>query len=184
MKFHQTSLMGVYRVELDRIGDERGFFARAWCRREFEAYGLDGALAQSNLSYNVQRGTLRGLHYQVEPHAEIKMVRCVRGAIYDVVVDLRADSATYLNWVAVELSADNRRMLYVPKGCGHGFQTLEDDTELLYQVSEFFAPGAERGIRYDDPSFNIDWPLPVTSISPKDANWPDFEANRRRVSGG
>ncbi len=174
MNFLETHLPGVFIVELDKIGDERGFFARAWCRREFQAHGLDGSIAQLNLSHNARRGTVRGMHYQVQPHAEAKVVRCIRGAIYDVVVDLRTDSVTYRKWLAVELSAGNRRMLHVPEGCGHGFQTLEDGTELLYQVTEFFAPGAERGVRYDDPAFQIDWPLPVTAISDKDASWPDF----------
>lgn len=176
MIFRETPLAGAYLVELDERADERGFFARAWCARELEAQGLSSYVAQINLSLNHHQGTLRGMHYQVAPHEEVKLVRCIRGALYDVIIDLRAGSATHGEWFGAELSADNRRMLYVPAGFAHGFQTLTDGTEALYQVSEFYTPGAERGVRYDDPAFAIRWPLPVTTISEKDANWPDYSA--------
>lgn len=174
MKFTQTALAGCYIVDIQQLGDDRGFFARAWCAREFEAHGLSGAIRQANLSYNTSRGTLRGMHYQAMPHGEAKAVRCVRGAIYDVVVDLRPDSRTYRQWIAVELTAENRRMLYVPERFAHGFQTLQHETEVYYLVSEFYTPEAERGVRFNDPSFGIEWPLEVSAISDKDANWPDF----------
>jgi dTDP-4-dehydrorhamnose 3,5-epimerase len=172
MIFEETELIGAYVIHLEELGDERGFFARAWCAREFEAAGLSTDLVQTNFSYNIRAGTLRGLHYQVAPHQESKLVRCIRGAIYDVIVDLRKDSESYRQWTGVELSARNRRSLYVPAGFAHGFQTLEDETEVLYQVSEFYTPGAERGLRYDDPAVGIDWPLEVSAISDKDASWP------------
>lgn len=174
MIFHQTPLVGAYVIELEQHGDERGFFARAWCAREFEQQGLVTDVAQVNLSYNKKRGTLRGMHYQVAPHDEVKLVRCIRGALYDAIIDLRKDSASYGQSFGVELSADNRKTFYVPAGFAHGFQTLEDDTEALYQVSSFYTPGAERGVRYDDARFEVQWPLPVAVISEKDANWPDY----------
>ncbi len=175
MNFHETKLKGAFVIELERKEDERGFFARAWCQKEFEAHGLNRNLVQANVSYNRKRGTLRGLHYQVAPHEEAKLVRCFRGAIYDVIVDLRPDSPTYLRWIGVELTAENRCMLYVPEGFAHGFQTLEDDTEVFYQVSQFYTPGAERGVRWDDPTFAIEWPAAKRRvISVKDQNWPLF----------
>ena len=177
MIFSETELPGAYTIDVDPRRDERGFFARAWCAEEFSQHDLVTRVAQANVSYNVRRGTLRGMHYQLPPHAEVKIVRCTRGAIYDVIVDLRPASPTYRRWIGVELTADNRRMLYVPEGFAHGFQTLEDDTEAFYQVSEFYAPGAERGLRWDDPAFGIEWPLPESPIlSDKDRAWPDFEA--------
>lgn len=175
MRFSQTPLTGVFVVDIDAIEDDRGFFARGWCRREFEAHGLPVETAQANISLSKYKGTLRGLHWQEPPHAENKLVRCTRGAIFDVAVDLRPESATYLQWFGVELTQDNHRMLLIREGCAHAFQTLVDYTEVFYQVSEFFAPKYERGARYNDPSFGIDWPLPVTVISDKDANWPDFK---------
>jgi dTDP-4-dehydrorhamnose 3,5-epimerase len=176
MIFTETELPGAYTIDIDPREDERGFFARAWCAEEFAQYDLVTRVAQSNVSYNARRGTLRGMHYQVPPHAEVKIVRCTRGAIYDVIVDLRPESSTHRRWIGVELSADNRRMLYVPEGFAHGFQTLEDDTEAFYQVSEFYAPGAERGLRWNDPALGIEWPLPDDPIvSEKDRTWPDFE---------
>ncbi len=176
MIFTETELPGAYTIDIDPREDERGFFARAWCAEEFAQYDLVTRVAQSNVSYNARRGTLRGMHYQVPPHAEVKIVRCTRGAIYDVIVDLRPESSTRRRWIGVELSADNRRMLYVPEGFAHGFQTLEDDTEAFYQVSEFYAPGAERGLRWNDPALGIEWPLPDDPIvSEKDHTWPDFE---------
>jgi dTDP-4-dehydrorhamnose 3,5-epimerase len=154
--------------------DERGFFARSWCREEFEAHGLDATVVQTSISYNRLRGTLRGMHYQVDPAPEGKLVRCVRGSIYDVIVDLRRGSSTYLQWAGVELSGANHRMLYIPPYLAHGFITLEDDTEVHYQMTAFHAPDCARGARYDDPAFAIEWPIPVQVIAPKDANWADY----------
>lgn len=176
MKFTESSLPGCYVIDIEPHRDDRGFFARAWCRNEFEAVGLNGALCQANLSFNAAEGTLRGMHYQLEPHGEAKLVRCTRGAIFDVAVDLRSDSPTFGQWFGAELSEENRRMLYVPESFAHGFQTLCDDTEVYYLVSEFYTPGAERGARYDDPAFGIEWPREVTAISEKDSSWPDFSA--------
>ena len=175
MIFSETKLKGAFIVDLKPFEDERGFFARAWCQREFEEHGLSPDVRQVNLSYNIHKGTLRGMHYQIEPYGEAKMVRAIRGAIYDVIIDLRPDSPTYKEWIGVELSAQNHRLLYVPENFGHGFQTLTDDVEVLYQVSQFYTPGAERGIRYDDPTFAIDWPLAVSIISDKDRTWADFQ---------
>jgi dTDP-4-dehydrorhamnose 3,5-epimerase len=174
MLFIETELKGAFIVELERREDDRGFFARTWCRDEFERHGIVATIAQANMSYNYARGTLRGMHYQRAPFAETKLVRAVRGAIYDVIIDLRPDSPTYKGWIGVELTADNRRALFVPEGFAHGLQTLADDTEVMYQVSQFYTPGAEGGIRYDDPAFAIAWPLPVSVISDKDRAWPDF----------
>jgi dTDP-4-dehydrorhamnose 3,5-epimerase len=175
MIFQQTELPGAYIIELEKRADERGFFARAWCQREFTAHGLTAQLVQTNISYNKQRGTLRGMHYQAQPFAEVKLVRCTRGAIYDVIIDLRRDSPTYLRWIGVELTAASHRMLYVPEGFAHGFQTLSDDAEVMYQVSQYYTPDAEGGVRYDDPAFGIDWPLEVAVISEKDRRWPDYQ---------
>jgi dTDP-4-dehydrorhamnose 3,5-epimerase len=175
MIFVETKLPGAFVVELDPRVDDRGFFARAWCSREFEDHGLSSQLAQCNLSFNQRSGTLRGMHYQAAPKEEAKLVRCTRGAVYDVIVDLRPRSATFKKWTAVELTAENRRALYVPKGFAHGYQTLTDRTETLYQVSEFYAPEAERGVRWNDPAFEIEWPDAETRIlSEKDRSWPDF----------
>jgi dTDP-4-dehydrorhamnose 3,5-epimerase len=172
MQFTETCLAGAYVIGLEERGDERGFFARTFCANEFREHGLKPAVAQCNVSYNYTRGTLRGMHYQLPPAAEAKLVRCTRGAIYDVIVDLRLDSPTYLQYVGVELTAENRLALYVPELFAHGYETLEDGTEVAYQVSEFYAPGQERGLRFDDPALGIAWPLPVRVISEKDANWP------------
>jgi dTDP-4-dehydrorhamnose 3,5-epimerase len=175
MRFTETALPGAFLVDLERRDDERGFFARAWCEEEFAAHGLDARISQCNLSFNERRGTLRGMHFQVPPHAEVKLVRCTRGSVYDVIVDLRPDSTTYLSWIGVELSADNRRALYIPEGFAHGYQTLMDGTETFYQVSSPYAPGAERGVRWDDPAFGIEWPdVEERVISEKDLAWPDF----------
>jgi dTDP-4-dehydrorhamnose 3,5-epimerase len=175
MRFIELDLKGAYLIEPDRLEDERGFFARTWCRREFEACGLTSRLVQCNISFNRRRGTLRGMHYQAEPHSETKLVRCTRGAIYDVIIDLRPSSPTFKRWVSAELTADNRRMLYIPEGFAHGLQTLVDDTEVLYQMSEFYVPEAARGVRWDDPAFDIRWP-PVEGrvMSEKDRTYPDF----------
>jgi dTDP-4-dehydrorhamnose 3,5-epimerase len=173
--FTPTELSDVYIVDLERREDERGFFARAWCAREFREQRLSTDLVQCNLSFNRRRGTLRGMHFQREPHAEAKLVRCTRGGVYDVAVDLRTDSPTHMRWVGVELTADNRRALYVPEGFAHGYQTLVDDTETFYQVSEWYTPEAESGVRWNDPAFGIEWPLPDDPVlSPKDAAWPDY----------
>jgi dTDP-4-dehydrorhamnose 3,5-epimerase len=174
--FTATALEGAYVVELEPREDERGFFARAWCESEFRDHDLSTEIAQCNISFNHKRGTLRGMHYQVAPHAEVKLIRCTRGAVYDVIVDLRPDSPTQTHWIGVDLTAENRRMLYVPEGFAHGYQTLVDETETFYQVSAAYAPEAERGVRWDDPSFSIVWPDPEGAIlSEKDSSWPDFE---------
>ncbi len=174
MKFTATTLPGAYLIEPERHHDERGFFARAWCAQEFEAHGLFNRIAQVNVSHNASKGTLRGMHYQVAPHEEAKLLRCTRGAIFDAIVDLRADSATYLKSLGVTLNEADGLMLYVPEGFAHGFQTLEDNTEVLYFMSNFFEPDAARGARWNDPAFGIEWPLPVTAISDRDAQWVDF----------
>jgi len=176
MIFQETGLEGAYFIDLEEKRDARGFFARTFCAEEFRAHGLTPVVVQCNLSYNFKKGTLRGMHYQVAPATETKLVRCLRGAVYDVIIDLRPDSPTYLQHVGAELSAENRRALYVPALFAHGYQALTDDAEVLYQVSEFYTPGLERGLRYDDPAFKIAWPLPVTVVSTKDAAWSPFTA--------
>lgn len=172
MIFTETKLKGAFIIDLEPRGDDRGFFARSFCQREFEAHGLKPVIAQANLSFNYRKGTVRGLHFQSPPAAETKFVRCCRGAIMDVIVDLRPESSTYLQHVAVELTADNRRGLYVPERFAHGYQVLEDNTETTYQVGEFYTPSAEGGLRYNDPRLGIDWPLAVSDISEKDQRWP------------
>lgn len=174
MRFVATRLKGAYLIEPEIRADERGFFARAFCRREFLAHGLNPELVQCNLSFNPASGTLRGMHYQRAPHTEAKLVRCTAGAICDVILDLRPGSPTFTQWAAVELSAGNRRLLYVPEGFAHGYQTLTEGAEVFYQVSAFYHPGSEGGVRWDDPAFKIEWPLPVSSISAKDASYPDW----------
>ena len=175
MIFTETDLKGAYLIDLEKIEDDRGFFARAWCAREFSEHGLETRIAQCNNSSNKRKGTLRGMHLQKAPHEEVKMIRCIRGALYDVIVDLREGSPTYKQWIGAELNEENRRMLYVPRGFAHGFQTLTDGTEAFYMVSEFYTPGAETGVRWDDPAFGIEWPLgPPAEISEKDASWADF----------
>ena len=176
MIFTETLLKGAYIIDPERLADERGFFARTWCQREFDAHGLNPGLAQCNISFNRKKGTLRGMHYQVAPHAEAKLVRCTAGAIYDVIVDLRADSNTFKHWFAVELSFDNRRMLYIPAGLAHGFLTLTDGAEVFYQMSEFYTPECARGVRWNDPAFGVRWPQEVTMISERDRAYPDFVA--------
>jgi dTDP-4-dehydrorhamnose 3,5-epimerase len=176
MTFHEIKLPGVFEVRLEPNSDERGFFARAWCQREFEAHGLDTCVVQCNISFNTRRGTLRGIHYQAAPHAESKLVRCTRGAVYDVVVDLRSNSPTYRDWMAVVLTAEMRNLVYVPRGCGHGFLTLEDDAEVFYQMSQFYNAESARGVRWDDPAFQIVWPEKVAMISERDRTYPDFES--------
>jgi dTDP-4-dehydrorhamnose 3,5-epimerase len=176
VKFLPTALAGACIIDIEPVPDERGFFARSWCREEFARHGLNPDLAQCSISLNKKRGTLRGMHYQAKPHEETKVVRCTRGAIYDVIVDLRPESPTFRKWIAVELSADNRRMLYVPPGFAHGFQSLEDDTEVFYQISAFYHPESARGVRWNDPAFGIEWPVTKQVISDKDRQYPDFGA--------
>ena len=172
MKFSPSKLPGVWIVDLEKHDDERGFFARSWCQREFEQHGLNPRLVQCSVSFNLKKGTLRGMHRQIAPHEEAKLVRCTRGVIYDVAVDLRPASPTYKQWTAVELSAENGRMLYVPEGCGHGFQTLVDNTEVFYQISEFYHPESARGVRWDDPQLTILWPVTNKIVSPHDQDLP------------
>jgi dTDP-4-dehydrorhamnose 3,5-epimerase len=172
MLFTEIPLAGAFVLDLEERTDARGFFARSFCVAEFEAHGLKPVTAQCNLSYNHHRGTLRGMHYQVPPAAEAKLVRCTRGGIYDVIVDLRPNSPTYLQHFGIELTDANRRALYVPEMFAHGYLALSDDAEVIYQVSEVYTPGCERGLRYDDPALDIKWPIPVTVISDKDKAWP------------
>lgn len=172
MLFSPTTLNDVMLIDLERRSDDRGYFARTMCRDEFAAHNLVADFVQANHSYNRKRGTLRGMHFQRAPHEEVKLVRCVRGAIFDVIIDLRPDSSTYLKWEGFELSAENGRTLYIPGGFAHGFQTLVDDVDVIYQVSHPYTPGAEGGVRYDDPKFGIVWPEPVSVISPRDTAWP------------
>lgn len=174
MIFTETTLKGAWIVDLQRINDDRGFFARSFCQEEFAAHGLKTDVAQCNVSFNKSKGTLRGMHFQLTPKAEAKLVRCTRGAIHDVIVDLRPDSTTYCQWAAVDLSGENGRALYIPEGFAHGFQTLEDNSEVFYQMYEFFAPEYAAGVRWDDPAFSIEWPLVNPVISAKDLSYPDF----------
>jgi dTDP-4-dehydrorhamnose 3,5-epimerase len=175
VKFNQTNLAGAYTIELDRIGDDRGFFARFFCVDEFSKQGLVSNFVQINNSLTKNKGTLRGMHYQVAPSEETKSVRCTMGAIYDVIIDLRPNSPTFKAWLSVELSAENRKMIYIPVGFSHGFMTLADNTEVFYQMSEFYAPECARGVRWNDPAFDIVWPAEVTAISEKDRQYPDFQ---------
>jgi dTDP-4-dehydrorhamnose 3,5-epimerase len=185
VNFKDTKLKGVVEIDLEPHEDDRGFFARSYCWREFQARGLNPRVVQCNLSYNRHRGTLRGMHYQEGVHGESKLIRCARGALYDVVVDIRTDSPTFRQWTAVELrTAPGRtsRMLYVPEGFAHGFLTLEDDTEVFYQMSEFHEPAASRGFRWNDPAFSIMWPEPVQVISDRDRSYPDFTIERPELA--
>jgi dTDP-4-dehydrorhamnose 3,5-epimerase len=179
MQFIETALPGAYIVELEQRSDNRGFFARTFCVREFAERGLTTRISQCNLSFNHRRGTVRGLHYQAEPAGEAKLVRCIAGAIHQVLVDMRPESSTFMRHISVELSAANRRAVYVPELFAAGLQTLTDNAEVIYQVSEFHTPEAERGMRYDDPALGIEWPLPVGDISDKDAAWPYLPASAR-----
>ena len=175
MIFVATRVKDAHIIEVEKLEDTRGFFARSWCQKEFERHGLVSSMVQANFSYNKKKGTLRGMHYQRAPYEEVKLVRCTRGSIYDVIIDLRPDSPTYKQWLGVELTADGNQMLYVPGGFAHGVLTLEDDTEVTYQVSQFYTPGAEGGVRWKDPAFGIVWPLEVRVISDKDRSWPDYQ---------
>ncbi len=172
MKFTPTLIEGALLIEFQGATDSRGSFARTFCAREFREHGLNPRILQANLCHNREKGTLRGMHYQVAPAAESKLIRCIRGAIHDVIVDLRPESASFLKHVAVELTMDNRLGFYIPPMCAHGYQTLTDDAEIFYQTGEFYAPEQERGLRYNDPALKLVWPLPVQNISGKDANWP------------
>jgi dTDP-4-dehydrorhamnose 3,5-epimerase len=176
MHFRKTALHGVRLIELEPATDERGFFARTFCIREFAEHGLETGYPQHSISFTARAGSLRGMHFQRPPHEETKLIRCIKGAIHDVLIDLRADSPTYRRWEAYELTADNRRQLYVPAGIAHGFQTLLPDTEVSYLISAFHVPAAAAGLRHDDPAFAIAWPLPVADISARDRSWPDFVA--------
>jgi dTDP-4-dehydrorhamnose 3,5-epimerase len=175
MKFHTTPLDGARVIELEQRGDQRGFFARYFCEREFAADGLETRFVQINNSLTAKKGTLRGLHYQLPPAAEVKVVRCVRGAFWDVIVDLRPDSPSFKKWFGAELSAENRQMMYVPRGFAHAFLTLTDDAEAIYLVSAFYGPEQERGVRWNDPAIGIEWPIEPVEVSPKDAEWPDLD---------
>src|SRR5882762_5631992 len=172
MTFTETALKGAFIIEPKLILDERGFFASTWSQKEFAGRGLGAPVVQANVSLNKRRGTLRGMHFQINPHQEVKLVRCTAGSILDVIVDLREDSPSFHQWVGVELSVGNRLMLYVPEGFAHGYQTLADNTEVAYQISEYYHPESARGVRWDDPAFGIDWPLPVTTMSERDRNHP------------
>ena len=174
MIFTETILPGAYIIHLQKILDERGFFCRSWCTKIFKEHGLNHNLVQCNISYNQKRGTLRGMHFQVYTHEEAKLVRCTMGRLFDVIIDLRPRSKTFMQWIGVELSAENRKMLYVPEGFAHGFQTLENDTEVFYQMSAFYAPECAKGVRWDDPIFNIKWPDGDRIISEKDKNYQDY----------
>ncbi len=180
MIFTETSLKGAFVIGLDRKEDIRGYFARTFCVEEFQAHGLNPSVAQCNVSFNKRKGTLRGMHWQAPPSAEAKLVRVVRGAICDVIVDLRQESATYLQHIAVDLTAENGLALFIPEGFAHGFQTLADDTEVFYQMSEFFAPEHARGARWDDPAFGLRWPLPISIMNERDQSWPVFAARAAR----
>jgi dTDP-4-dehydrorhamnose 3,5-epimerase len=174
MIFKETKLKGAYIIEIEPLADERGFFARSFCQKEFEEHGLNPCIVQCNISYNKERGTLRGMHYQVAPYEEAKLVSCVRGAIYDVIIDLRPNSPTCAQWLAVELSSENNNMIYIPEGFAHGFQTLKDDTVVFYQMSEFYHSECARGVRWDDPAFGIKWRLRHPILSERDQGYLDF----------
>ena len=178
MILKETALAGVFVVEPELRMDERGFFARVFCEKEFSALNLAFRFVQSSVSFNSRKGTLRGIHFQVEPKAECKLVRCTRGAIYDVILDLRRGSPTFCRWIGLELNQDNRQALYVPAGCGHGFQTLTEDSEVFYLMSEFYYPELARGVRWNDPRFAVEWPLPNPHMSARDAGYPDFADGR------
>ena len=175
MKFHKTPLQDAFVIDLEPFVDDRGAFARGFCQREFEQHGLTTRVAQVNLSTSKYKGTMRGLHYQVAPHSEAKLVRCIRGSLFDVIVDTRRESETFGKWFGAELNAENGKAMYVPEGFAHAILTLEDDTQAIYQASNFFHPEAERGIRFDDPNVKIQWPIEPTTVSDKDRNWPDFD---------
>ncbi|MCY7332466.1 MAG: dTDP-4-dehydrorhamnose 3,5-epimerase [Pseudanabaena sp. CAN_BIN31] len=171
MKFIETKLKDAYIIEIEPISDDRGFFARSWCQQEFSDRGLNPNLVQCNISFNLKKGTLRGMHYQAKLHEEAKLVRCIRGAIYDVIIDIRPDSSTFKDWLSVDLNADNRKMLYIPEGFAHGFQTLDDNSEVFYQMSNFYHPESARGIRWNDPEFQLEWQIESKIISERDLSY-------------
>jgi dTDP-4-dehydrorhamnose 3,5-epimerase len=175
MKFIETSISGVFEILITPMSDERGFFARTWCKKEFQERGLETTLVQCSISFNAKKGTLRGMHFQAPPFEETKVVRCTQGAIYDVVLDLRRESPSYRKWTAVTLAAEERNMIYVPKGCAHGFLTLNDDTEVFYQMTQVFDATSARGVRWNDPAFDIAWPDKVEVISGRDRTYPDYK---------
>lgn len=183
MIFEETQLHGSFIITPERLKDLRGFFARTWCRKEFEAYGLNTVLTQSNIAFNYKKGTLRGMHFQKSPHEEVKLIRCTAGSIFDVIIDLRPRSSTYMKWTGIELTAENRKMFYVPAGFAHGYQTLTDNSEVFYQVSQYYAPEAEDGVRWNDPVFQIEWPDDYRIISEKDQKWPDFKCHNIKLNG-
>ena len=176
MRATELRLKGAFTIEPEKFADVRGFFARSWSQQEFQQLGLDQNLVECNVSFNKTKGTLRGMHYQAEPHAQVKVVRCTRGAIFDVIIDLRPDSATFTQWAGVELTAQNHLMLYIPTGFAHGFQTLRDDTEVLYQMASYYVPESGRGVRWNDPAFGIQWPDDERIIIARDNEYPDFRA--------
>lgn len=176
MIFNETKLKGAFIIEPELLKDERGFFARTYCQKEFEAHGINPKLVQCNISFNAQNGTLRGMHYQDKPHQEAKLVRCSKGAIYDVIIDFRPESSTYKQWIAVELTSRNHKMLFIPEGFAHGFKTLEDNTEVFYQMSEFYHPECARGVLWNDPAFGINWPEGEQIVSSKDSQYASFVA--------
>jgi dTDP-4-dehydrorhamnose 3,5-epimerase len=178
VRFLETDLDGAWLIDPEPARDERGFFSRTFCTREFAAQGLETNFVQHSLSFSSRRGTVRGMHFQRPPHAEVKLVECARGAIWDVIIDLRPQSPSFARWQAFELNDENRRQLYIPKGFAHGFETLSDDAEVRYLISAFYESSAASGLRYDDPAFAIPWPVPVTTISPKDKGWPDYVSTR------
>ncbi len=175
MIFTETKLKGAFIIEIQKLEDERGFFGRAWCQKEFEEYGLNPNICQINTSYTKKKGTIRGLHYQVNPYQETKFIRCTRGRIFDIIIDLRPGSPTFMQWIGNELSSANYKMVYVPENFAHGILTLEDNSEIYYPVTQFYTSGAERGIRWNDPAFNIKWPIEVEIVSDKDNSHPDFD---------
>lgn len=177
MIFTETNLKGAFVVEIKQLSDDRGFFGRSWCKREMEEHGLKGNVVQANTSFSKKKGTIRGFHFQKHPHEETKLIRCTKGAIYDVIIDLREESPTYLQWIGVELTEDNYKMVYVPENFAHAFITLTDNCEVYYLVTNPYTPNAEGGIRFDDPLFNVQWPVPVEVVSDKDKSFPDFRPN-------
>lgn len=182
MIFTETKLPGAFIIDIEKRGDDRGFFARTWCQREFEEHRLNTHLVQTNLAFTKTKGVLRGMHYQAPPHAEAKLIRCTSGAIFDMMIDLRPESNTFKQWLGTELTVGNRRMLYVPEGFAHGYLTLEANSEVVYQVSEFYCHEAERGLRYDDPAFGIQWRMEVRTVSEKDRSWPDYVESDHNMS--
>lgn len=177
MIFKELAVKDAFIIEIEKRTDSRGFFARTWCKNEFEAHGLNTRFVQANVAYSEKKGTLRGLHYQIAPYEEAKLIRCTRGAVYDVIIDIRKSSPTYMRWIGVELTENNYKILYVPEGFAHGYQTLQDNTEVIYQVSQFYTPNAEQGVRWNDLAFNIDWPETENRIiHEKDQTWPAYRA--------